>query len=218
MVLCVFLSGACHNVQWEQPESDNCILYVICNSAISTPIFSSGLEKTMWNIAIIWSWKKEISWKMQQLLLLLGHQVWKIAFRIPVDVKHCWISPPVLFGSNVKLCVLQAFLFLEVLHHVVCTDYCSVAETSRWFGLEKKSIKTVGGNLEMFKMMWKLGGRFLCLLENPSISIKRIWKAFFHSSVWPPSTWCIHSRFLCTIKPELCGREWIILKVKKKDI
>lgn len=46
-------------------------------------------------------------------------------------------SFPSLLGSDAKLRVLQAFLFLEVLHHVVCTDYCSVAETFHWLNKKK---------------------------------------------------------------------------------
>lgn len=42
-----------------------------------------------------------------------------------------------VLGSDVKLRVLQAFLFLEMLHHVVHTDYCSVAEMFHWFNRER---------------------------------------------------------------------------------
>ncbi|NXE37388.1 TRI37 ligase, partial [Ptilorrhoa leucosticta] len=49
--------------------------------------------------------------------------------RIPIKAKHCWIPSPAPLGSNAKLRVLQAVLFWELLHHVVCTDYC------KWFSL-----------------------------------------------------------------------------------
>lgn len=146
-----------------------------------------------WNIVIIWSWKKEISWRMQQLLLLLEHQVWKTAFRIPIYAKRCWISSPVLLGSNTKLCVLRAFLFLEMLHHVVCTDYCSVAETSHWFSKKRWGESSECAHL---KTMRKLEGKLLCLFENPSISIKsRLPSNLLLMSVWPLNMWYIHLDF-----------------------
>lgn len=78
--------------------------------------------------------------------------------RIPIKVKRCWIPSPAPPGSKAKLCVLQAVLFWELLHHVVCTDYCSVAETLHWFNKKKK----VGGRKSEcagLKMMSKFGGQ-----------------------------------------------------------
>uniref|UniRef100_A0A8D2N6Q0 Tripartite motif containing 37 n=1 Tax=Zonotrichia albicollis TaxID=44394 RepID=A0A8D2N6Q0_ZONAL len=44
--------------------------------------------------------------------------------RIAIRVEHCWIPSPAPPASRAKLCVLQAVLFWELLHHVVCADYC----------------------------------------------------------------------------------------------
>lgn len=86
--------------------------------------------------------------------------------KIPIKAKHCWIPSPAPLGSNAKLCVLQAVLFWELLHHVVCTDYCSVAETLHWFNKKKK--KRLGGESSEcagLKMMSKFGGWLCASLE-----------------------------------------------------
>lgn len=88
--------------------------------------------------------------------------------RIPIKAKRCWIPSPAPLGSNTKLRVLQAVLFWELLHHVVCTDYCSVAETLHWFDKKKKK----GESSEGLKMMSKFGGQ-LCASEIPCVPINR---------------------------------------------
>lgn len=82
--------------------------------------------------------------------------------RIPINVKRCRIPSPAPLGSNAKLCVLQAVLFWELLHHVVCTDYCSVAETLHWFNKKKGGESSECAGL---KMMSKFGGWLCASLE-----------------------------------------------------
>lgn len=81
--------------------------------------------------------------------------------RIPIKAKRCWIPFPAPLGSNTKLRVLQAVLFWELLHHVVCTDYCSVAETLHWFDKKKG-----GGIIWRFKNDVKVWRAALCLWNS----------------------------------------------------
>lgn len=92
--------------------------------------------------------------------------------KIPIKAKRCWIPSPAPLGSNAKLCVLQAVLFWELLHHVVCTDYCSVAETLHWFNKKKKGW---GGIIWVcwFKNDVKVWRVALCLFGIPCVQISR---------------------------------------------